>query len=230
MENCQPLIVLNLQANILTRTIPQKKIRILALSQGILLSHNSLTGAIPSEVANLINLEILDFSFNKLSVLLPITLGELICELKLGGKCCMSHKTTYHEESQISCKAFKNLNYLNLSFNNFKGEVPIHGIFENTSAVSVLGNSKLCGGNPLMHLAACPSQSTKKNQHSHASVLIHDCLNCKFISFVCILFLACCMFFSTENKTEIIVLVFEERAKCESILYEACESNKWILQ
>ncbi|XXG45247.1 hypothetical protein AAC387_Pa02g0376 [Persea americana] len=52
------------------------------------------------------------------------------------------------------------LQYLNLSYNDFEGQVPQEGIFKNTSAVSVIGNRKLCGGSPALLLPTCLSQDT----------------------------------------------------------------------
>ena len=47
------------------------------------------------------------------------------------------------------------LKYLNLSYNDFDGEVPAEGIFANASAISLIGNDKLCGGAPGLLLPAC---------------------------------------------------------------------------
>jgi hypothetical protein len=45
--------------------------------------------------------------------------------------------------------------YLNLSFNDFDGEMPLQGAFKYASAVSVEGNSRLCGGVPEQQLPPC---------------------------------------------------------------------------
>lgn len=47
------------------------------------------------------------------------------------------------------------MQYLNLSFNDFDGEMPLQGDFKNASAVSVEGNSRLCGGVPEQQLPPC---------------------------------------------------------------------------
>lgn len=40
----------------------------------------------------------------------------------------------------------KGISAPNLSFNNFEGEVPKHGVFLNATAISITGNDGLCGG------------------------------------------------------------------------------------
>ncbi|GJS95339.1 kinase-like domain-containing protein [Tanacetum coccineum] len=47
------------------------------------------------------------------------------------------------------------LEFLDLSFNDFEGEVPIVGVFANTSAFSVVGNNRLCGGLDTLELPKC---------------------------------------------------------------------------
>ena len=56
------------------------------------------------------------------------------------------------------------LAYLNLSFNDLESEVPTKGVFQNSSAISIIGNSRLCGGVPEMQLLACPIQVTKQGK------------------------------------------------------------------
>ncbi|CAL5441275.1 unnamed protein product [Camellia sinensis] len=51
---------------------------------------------------------------------------------------------------------------LNLSFNNFEGEVPNGGVFKNITSFSVLGNRNLCGGVKELQLPACPTERVKK--------------------------------------------------------------------
>ncbi|KAB1209697.1 hypothetical protein CJ030_MR6G028559 [Morella rubra] len=57
---------------------------------------------------------------------------------------------------------FKFLQLLNLSYNHFEGEVPTHGVFKNTSATSIKGNSELCGGMPEFQLPKCKYKKSKK--------------------------------------------------------------------
>ncbi|XP_071707987.1 probable LRR receptor-like serine/threonine-protein kinase At3g47570 [Rutidosis leptorrhynchoides] len=52
---------------------------------------------------------------------------------------------------------------LNPSFNDFEGEVPVVGVFANSSAFSILGNSRLCGGLVELGLPKCKETNTKKH-------------------------------------------------------------------
>lgn len=99
----------------------------------VLSLQNILNGGIPSVLCGLKGLETLDLSSNNLSGQIPKSLGDL---------------TTLH--------------YLNLSFNSLAGQVPIVGVFANSTAVSIQGNGKLCGGIPGLHLPLCSLQIAKK--------------------------------------------------------------------
>nr|GEX05419.1 protein kinase-like domain-containing protein [Tanacetum cinerariifolium] len=55
------------------------------------------------------------------------------------------------------------LEFLNLSLNDFEGEVPVVGVFANASAFLVLGNNKLCGGLVILELPKCKETGSKKN-------------------------------------------------------------------
>ena len=80
---------------------------------------NFFQGDVPSSLESLRGLEHLDLSKNNFSGEIPKFLEN-----------------------------FKFLKLLNLSYNNFDGEVPIIGVFRNSSATSIQGNGKLCGGIP----------------------------------------------------------------------------------
>jgi hypothetical protein len=56
----------------------------------------------------------------------------------------------------------RGLSSLNLSFNNFKGQVPKDGIFKNASSATILGNYGLCGGITQLKLPPCYSHNTTK--------------------------------------------------------------------
>ncbi|XP_058089388.1 probable LRR receptor-like serine/threonine-protein kinase At3g47570 [Magnolia sinica] len=145
------------------------------------LSRNSFTGSLLLEVDNLENIWLIDVSENKLSGEIPDTLGKCqsmellymngnlfqgtipeslrnlkgIQEIDLSRNNLSGQIPKYFEE-------FHFLEYLNLSFNNFEGEVPKGGIFRNASTISVVGNSKLCGGISELQLRPCLKQASKK--------------------------------------------------------------------
>ncbi|KAM4104281.1 hypothetical protein ACJW30_06G145500 [Castanea mollissima] len=91
------------------------------------LQGNSFEGSLPSSIASLKGLQYLDVSQNNLSGSIPKGIEKLPF-----------------------------LNYLNISFNNFEGEVPTEGVFKNTSVISLIGNTKLCGGISKLQLPKCP--------------------------------------------------------------------------
>ncbi|XP_025827437.1 receptor kinase-like protein Xa21 isoform X2 [Panicum hallii] len=101
--------------------------------QNLYLQNNMFSGGIPSLLGQLKSLQIVDLSSNNLSGKIPTFFGT-----------------------------FRVLDYLNLSFNSFSGELPTIGVFANSSAISIQGNSKLCGGILDLHLPSCPSDVPKK--------------------------------------------------------------------
>ncbi|XP_027150567.1 receptor kinase-like protein Xa21 [Coffea eugenioides] len=182
LGNCQQLILLGLSQNNLSGTIPKEIFGISSLSISLDLSQNHLSGTIPSEVGTLKNLAGLDISENHLSGELPGTFGgySSLEILSLAGN---SFQGSFPEFIS-SLKGIQNLNLssnnfsgpipqflvrmsiksLNLSFNDFVGELPTQGIFGNASAVSVVGNRRLCGGIPELQLPKChPLRESKKN-------------------------------------------------------------------
>ncbi|RYQ99899.1 hypothetical protein Ahy_B07g087908 [Arachis hypogaea] len=91
---------------------------------------------IPSSLGSLLSLEILDLSNNNFSSSIPHQLVNLTL-----------------------------LNTLNLSFNHLSGEVPVGGVFNNITAISLTGNKDLCGGIPQLNLPACPVLPLKKKHN-----------------------------------------------------------------
>ncbi|XP_026411219.1 probable LRR receptor-like serine/threonine-protein kinase At3g47570 [Papaver somniferum] len=176
--NCQNMIELDLSQNQLTGAIPKELIGLSSITSGLELSENQLTGDLPSEVGNLERIVGLYLSNNRLSGKVPDTLGKCIGleGLSLDGnlfewvippslknlkglqKLDMSGNK-FSGQIPEYLESFASLRYLNLSSNDFEGEVPKQGIFKNISAFSVLGNDKLCGGIPLLHLPSCPRPS-----------------------------------------------------------------------
>ena len=81
---------------------------------------------------------------------------------------------------------------LNLSYNDLEGVIPTEGVFKNASAISVFGNSKLCGGIPEFQLPICGSEKSKHKRLTIAvklaaaiiSVLVGILLSVSFL-FLC---------------------------------------------
>ncbi|RZC90443.1 hypothetical protein C5167_029576 [Papaver somniferum] len=179
--NCQKMMVLDLSQNQLTGAIPKELVGLSSITAMLNLSGNQLTGDLPSEVGNLERIVQLYLSNNRLSGKIPDSLGKCIglVDLSLNGnlfewvippslknlkglqKLDMSGNN-FSGQIPGYLESFASLRYLNLSSNDFEGEVPKQGIFKNISAFSVLGNDKLCGGIPLLHLPSCPRPTFEK--------------------------------------------------------------------
>ncbi|PPD70503.1 hypothetical protein GOBAR_DD32621 [Gossypium barbadense] len=191
LGNCQNLLVLGLSYNNLSGSIPPQVLGLSSLSILLNLSSNYLTGELPVEVENLKNLGDLDFSKNKLSGLLPKSLGSCVRleRLFLGGNLfegpipsSLSSLRGLVEldisENNLSGGVpeflvnFGALKYINLSFNNFEGVIPSGGVFKNASAVFVEGNNKLCGGIPELHLSRCNSKTSSKTSLRFKIVIV----------------------------------------------------------
>ncbi|XP_058219587.1 probable LRR receptor-like serine/threonine-protein kinase At3g47570 [Rhododendron vialii] len=179
---CQMLVELRLQQNNLMGTIPIEVISLSSLLR-LSISRNSLTGSLPIEIGNLKNLEELYVSENMLSSEIPSSLGSCV-KLKMlymeGNKFSGALPSSYSnlkgmEEIDISHNNFSGqipdyfenfvfLHVLNLSFNEFEGVVPERGIYRNATAISVKGNSKLCGGIAELELQSCNSKGYRKKR------------------------------------------------------------------
>ncbi|KAM4107665.1 hypothetical protein ACJW30_04G161600 [Castanea mollissima] len=141
---------------------------------------NRFKGSLPSEVGHLVQLEVLDLSENKLSGKIPSTLGSctsleyLYVEGNLfQGEIPISLSTSRSiQVMDLSRNNFSgaipnlleklSLKNLNLSFNDFQGEVPTKGVFANASAISLIGNRRLCGGILELKLPRCLTKEEKK--------------------------------------------------------------------
>ncbi|KAF5727335.1 LRR receptor-like serine/threonine-protein kinase [Tripterygium wilfordii] len=185
LGNIRNLQALSLSANNLSGVIPKEVVSISSLSAVLDLSRNSLTGPLPPEIGNLTGLTQIDISHNKLSGEIPRTIDNCIM-LEV-----ISFQDNLFEGSiSSSLSALRSLHFLDLSNNNFsgeipqflqnltllgnlnlssnhlEGEVPLGGVFSNVSAVSVAGNSRLCGGIRSLSLPECEAQGRNKHQRS----------------------------------------------------------------
>ena len=139
-----------------------------------------LAEVLPSEVGNLVHLKELDLSENKLSSKIPSSLasctslkylyvegnlfqGEILTSLGSLRGIQVMDLSRNNFSSQIPNFLEKlSLMNLNLSFNDFQGEVPTKGVFANASAISLIGNSRLCGGISELKLPRCSTKEEKK--------------------------------------------------------------------
>ncbi|XP_058112340.1 putative receptor-like protein kinase At3g47110 [Magnolia sinica] len=127
-------------------------------------SNNKLSGEIPSLLGNCLSLEYLWLDGNFFQGSIPSAFSTLRGLQSLDLSCnILSGKIPQYLENLSA------LQYLNLSFNNFEGELSKQGVFGNASQISVLGNSKLCGGIQELQLPACSHQVSKKGGISLAS-------------------------------------------------------------
>ncbi|KAA8534091.1 hypothetical protein F0562_031716 [Nyssa sinensis] len=190
LGNCSNLILLNLSQNNLSGTIPKQLFRASSLSISLNLARNRLGGPLPSEVASLKNLVELDVSENELSGEIPSSLSSCTDLVNLymegnffQGSIPPAFSSLRGIESfdlsrnnlsgQIPTFFEKfSLKKLNLSFNDFEGEVPTKGIFTNASAISVVGNNKLCGGISKLQLPRCNIKKPRKRKLSLVHIIV----------------------------------------------------------
>ncbi|KAL0415413.1 UNVERIFIED_CONTAM: putative LRR receptor-like serine/threonine-protein kinase [Sesamum latifolium] len=191
LGNCSNLLKLDLSYNNFNGPIPKEIVSLSSISIYFDLSNNNLFGSIPSEVGSLKNLGYLDFSNNRLFGLVPSTISSCIRleQLYLGGN-------SFHGEIPQGLSLLKGLQELdlsrnnfsglipsflgelslaklNLSFNKLRGPVPVKGVFQNASAVSLEENTELCGGISALKLPPCPSMNPKKkNSHIPLKIIV----------------------------------------------------------
>ncbi|KAM7473842.1 hypothetical protein LguiB_021085 [Lonicera macranthoides] len=189
--NCKNLNKLDLSQNNLIGLIPNNVVSIFSLSISLNLSRNSLTGSLPVEVGKLQNINALDVSDNKFNGSIPETIAaclsleflyiqgnffqgiipSALAALKGIRELDLSRNNLSGEIPEDMQK-LPYLQYLNLSFNKLEGEVPKKGAFGNASAISILGNSKLCGGIEELKLPSCRIKVKKPRRHKAFEAVI----------------------------------------------------------
>ncbi|KAL8218465.1 hypothetical protein R6Q57_021838 [Mikania cordata] len=180
LGNCKRLLELYLDNNNLNGEIPKQLLQLSSLSKMLDLSQNSLFGSLPTEVGDLKLLINLDISDNNFSGEIPSSLGGCtsLSTLSLKGnlfqgtlpptlsslKGLLALDISSNKLSGQIPQFLERLEHLNLSYNDFEGEVPKLGVFANASAFVLLGNSRLCGGLVEFGLPKCEETSKPKKK------------------------------------------------------------------
>ena len=205
IAHIQSLLSLDISNNRLSGPVPKELFSLPSLSRLLNLSQNSLTGSLPVEVGKLKNTNIVDLSENNLTSEIPETIGDCqsLVYLYLQGNFFQGvlpsslaslRGLEYLDLSRNNLtgqipKDFVKLHllfYLNISFNNLEGEVPNGGAFRNTSAISLIGNTKLCGGVPKLKLPRCPKKEYEQEKTSSLkrwTIVIIVCMAAVFLLF-----------------------------------------------
>ncbi|XP_010934695.1 receptor kinase-like protein Xa21 [Elaeis guineensis] len=217
LGNCRNLQLLDLSYNQLTGTIPIEILSLSSLSIGLHFSHNALHGFLPPEIGNLINVNELDISENRLYGEIPDTIGKcvVLVYLDMSGNFfkgviptslgnlkglqfldLSANSLSGHIPEYL--QMFHSLQFLNLSFNNLEGEVPQGGVFANMSAISLIGNRRICGGNHELHLPPCPSTKPHGKIHKVAILVMIIIVASGVLGVTLILFFI--LYWSRKNK------------------------------
>ncbi|TQE00074.1 hypothetical protein C1H46_014327 [Malus baccata] len=220
LAECPYLMNLTLGGNNFTDIISSELIRSSSSYVHLDLSRNHLTGFLPMEVGQLINLEHFDVSGNLLSGEIPPSLGSCKSIQYLDLQENFFQGTIPTDLSSLRgietlslarnnlsgtipkfLENFTFLQSLNLSYNNLEGAVPIIGVFRNATATSVQGNTKLCGGIPEFQLPKCEFRHSSKRVLSLTLKLVISLLcglSGAFFSFAVLYF--CC--FRSKKKED----------------------------
>ncbi|CAK9133866.1 unnamed protein product [Ilex paraguariensis] len=184
--NFQHLQELDLSQNHLNGTIPKRVMGLSSLTISLNLAQNRLSGPLPLEMGALKNLGYLDVSENILSGEIPDSIGSCVTleSLRMEGNFFegsippsfsslrglqdldLSRNNLSGQIPEYFQKI--SLKSLNLSFNKFEGVLPEEGVFKNATAISVVGNDKLCGGITELQLPACQQNERKKRETSRS--------------------------------------------------------------
>ncbi|XP_030447879.1 probable LRR receptor-like serine/threonine-protein kinase At3g47570 [Syzygium oleosum] len=213
---CQKLVGIALSRNNLSGIIPSQAFTISSLSMYFVLSDNQFSGSLPEELGRLNSLAILDVHGNELSGIIPSSLSRCtsLVELHMQNNLFEGNISSFLSSLNglqyidLSSNNFSGpiptflekfqLQYLNLSFNNFEGEVPSKGVFLNTSAISLEGNNKLCGGMLSLDLPSCSTSKGKQGLSTSRYVIIT--VTCGIVAVLILLLLLMTFYWSRRKN------------------------------
>lgn len=166
LGNLGTLVILDLSYNELQGNISLEVSNLRQLTE-LYLQSNKLTDQIPGTLGKCQNLKIVELGNNFITGDIPLSFGNLRSLQRLN----LSHNNM----SGTIPTALSDLPLLvlDLSYNDFYGDIPRNGVFANATAVSVNGNKGLCGGVMNLHMPSCPTASRKtEKQYYLIRVLI----------------------------------------------------------
>ncbi|KAL1533790.1 non-specific serine/threonine protein kinase [Salvia divinorum] len=128
----------------------------------------------------------MDLSHNRLSGFIPTSLGSCVMLSSLHLR-----RNSLQGGIPDSLRALKGLEYLDLSQNNLSGMIPrflvkFHLLYLSISFNGLQGNQDLCGGIAILNLPSCPS-SPKSNKKGLGKILIPT-----IVGVTCLVALAVC--------------------------------------
>ncbi|KAL5991712.1 hypothetical protein ACLOJK_012622 [Asimina triloba] len=209
LANCRGLQTLELSGNKLQGSIPGEIFDLPSLSKVLNLSHNSLSGPLPAEIGRLRAVNTIDISSNRLSGRIPATIGNCrsLVDLDMAANSFEGAIPSAIGDSKgleridlssnnlsgaipPSLESLGALKFLNLCMNELKGEVPEGGVFQNSTAISLAGNSELCGGGPNLGLPNCKATESRRSGSKGKLIMgvvigaLASCLLCSVVLLV----------------------------------------------
>ncbi|CAA7024366.1 unnamed protein product [Microthlaspi erraticum] len=129
---------------------------------GLDLSSNRLSGEIPVEIGNLVNIRCLNFSSNRLTGSIPYNISKLKNLESLD----LSNNKLYGKIPPVLTD-LNSLGYFNVSCNNFSGEIPFKGHLVTFDNRSYIGNAHLCG--LPTNISCNPTKNPEANALTHSN-------------------------------------------------------------
>uniref|UniRef100_A0ACD5WMX1 Uncharacterized protein n=1 Tax=Avena sativa TaxID=4498 RepID=A0ACD5WMX1_AVESA len=163
LGQCKGILELNLSRNNLDGSLPVELFADSPLSLGLDFSHNKLTGELPSRFGPQGSPVSLHMEGNKFHGKIPER-WNLVWTQQIN----LSHNDLSGTVPEFFA-SLTMLEQLDLSYNNLEGAVPASGIFENSTAVVLDGNKRLCSYSSISMLALpiCPGISAPATKIKH---------------------------------------------------------------